>query len=111
MEQQREKDGIDVSIDFFLGAFVGVLVGCGMYFALKQWIPFAGQAFWIFLFGGFAIAGSLTALLRNRIKKKPKKGMLIAPVGECLSMGSKVVLWIILALGCFSFVGLHFLRP
>ena len=110
MEQLREKDGIDVGIDFFLGAIVGVLVGSVLYFALRQWAPFAsGMAIWIFLFGGFAIGGSLTGLLRNRVRKKPKKGLMIAPTNECLSLSAKIVLWVVLALGCLSFVGLHFL--
>jgi hypothetical protein len=107
MEQHREKDGMDVAIDFFFGAIVGVLAGSGVYFVLKQMIQFgSGYAYWIFLFAGIAILGSLTALFRNRVRKKPKTGSLLAPTGECIAIRTQVLLWIIFVLGCVSLVGL-----
>jgi hypothetical protein len=109
MEQQREKDGIDILIDFFFGAAVGVLVGGGVYFILRQWIPFtSGYAFGIFLFAGVAISGSLTALFRNRVRKKPKRESLLAPVGERIATGTQAILWIIFVLGCVSLGALRF---
>ncbi len=100
MEQQREKDGVDVAIDFFFGAIIGVLAGGGIYFFLRQWIQFtSGYALWIFLFAGIAISGSLTALFRNRVRKKPKRESLLAPVGERIATGTQALLWSIFALG------------
>jgi len=109
MEQQREKDVVDVVIDFFLGALVGALVGLGIYFGLKQAVHLSSAyAIWIFLLAGIMIAGSLTALFKNRVRRKPKKESLLAPVGECLSLTSEVVLWIIFVLGCASLIALRF---
>jgi hypothetical protein len=98
--EQREKDGVDVAIDFFLGAIVGVLVGSGLYFLLRQWIQFtSGYALGIFLLAGIAISGSLTALFRNRVRKKPKRESLLAPVGERIATKTQALLWGIFALG------------
>ena len=109
MKQQHEKDVIDVTIDFFFGAIVGILAGGGIYFVLRQWIPFAsGYACGIFLFAGIAISGSLTALFRNRIRKKPKRESLLAPVGERIATGTQAVLWIVFVLGCVSLAALRF---
>lgn len=100
MEQQREKDGVDIAIDFFFGAIIGVLVGSIIYFILRQWIQFtSGLAFWIFMFAGLAISGALTALFRNRVRKKPKRESLLAPVGERIATKTQALLWVIFGLG------------
>ena len=109
MEEQRKKDGIDIAVDFFFGAIIGVLAGSIIYFVLKQWIHFtSGFAFWIFLFAGIAISGSLTALFRNRVRKKPKRESLLAPVGERIATKTQALLWGIFVLGCISLAGLGF---
>jgi hypothetical protein len=112
MEQQREKDGVDVAIDFFFGAIIGVLLGGIVYIVLRQWVQFtSGFALWIFLFAGLAISGSLTALFRNRVRKKPKRESLLAPVNERIASGTQILLWCIFVLGCISLAGLGLGRP
>jgi hypothetical protein len=66
MSQPRQKDWLDIAIDFFFGAvFADVVVG----FGLLRWSGFDWNWRWdtvgIILFAITTIAGSLAALARN----------------------------------------------
>ncbi len=106
VEQLRTKDPLDVTIDFFLTSIVGILIGVGVYFALKNLMqPPPRYALCVCLFAGFTLGGSLGALMRHRVQQKPRRNSLIAPMKEDLSPVSKIVLWMFLILGCVSLGG------
>jgi hypothetical protein len=112
MSEPRQKDVLDIVIDFFFGALAGG-VGVAAFFSRRSQqfydAHWQGSTIWISLLGATLISGSLAALYRNQFWSSVETYSVIPPMEETVSKTAKIILWILFAIGCGSF-GLLALR-
>jgi hypothetical protein len=111
MAPPRQKDWLDIAIDFFFGAvFADFLVAFGFLRAAGRRfnLHWEWHTFWICLLATTLIAGSLAALYRNQFWSNYDTYSIIPPMEESVAKRSKIILWIVFSLGCAS-LGLLFI--
>ena len=109
MPPPRQKDGLDVAIDFFFGAlFADVVVALGFLRGHRWNWQWQWSTLWICLLAATLTAGPLAALFRNQFWARYETYSVIPPMEESVSRRSKIILWILFGLGCASW-GLLFI--
>jgi len=101
----RQKDWLDLVVDFFFGAaFVDFWIGLGFLRASGYHlnIHWEWRTLYLSLLSATLIAGSLAALFRNHFWGSYDTYSVIPPMEESVSRKSKLILWILFALGCVS---------
>jgi high-affinity Fe2+/Pb2+ permease len=112
MSEPRQKDALDIAIDFFFGAaFADVVIALAFLRASGRGINlhWEWQTFWICLLAATLIAGSLAALYRNDFWSNYQTYSVIPPMEESVSKRSRILLWMLFAIGCAS-LGLLLIR-
>ena len=104
MTYSREKDWLDVAVDFFYGAILNDF----LWLALIRFPPRGRHPLWelhfqregwcLYFLSGALMGGALLALFRYRWSEPS----LLPPIGEHLSGAKRIALWTIFALGCSS---------
>jgi hypothetical protein len=105
MSEPRQKDSLDVAIDFFFGAaFADVVIALAFLRAGGRWINLHWEwaTFWICMLAATLIAGSLAALYRNDFWSNYQTYSIIPPMEESVSKRSRILLWMLFAIGCAS---------
>jgi hypothetical protein len=105
MPPNRQKDGLDVAIDFFFGAlFADGVFALGFWRASGRYynVHWEWHTFWICLLAVTLIASSMAALFRTQFWARYETYSIIPPMEESVSRRSKIILWILFGLGCAS---------
>lgn len=115
MAEPKQKDAVDIAIDFFFGAVLGNLLAIGTFSPrFRQTCRFFFNIQWssndvlISIFAATLICGSLAALFRNDFWGAYSSYRQIPPMEETVSREAKVILWMLFAVGCAS-LGLFFI--
>jgi hypothetical protein len=105
MAEPKQKDGLDIAIDFFFGAVAGDLAVAAFFSRRCQQfyqINFHTSTVLICLLAATLIFGSLAALYRNQFWSRCESYSIIPPMEETVSRAAKSILWMLFALGCAS---------
>jgi hypothetical protein len=109
--EPKQKDVVDIAIDFFFGALAADLA-VTLFFSRDSQIFYnahwRGNAVWICLLAATLIFGSLAALFRNQFWSNYETYSNLPPMEEAVSPQAKVILWMLFAMGCAS-LGLLFI--